>query len=549
MKKGAYPLFITAAVLLPVAFLAVFFAWPTATLVALGFSTDGHPDFSGFTKVLSRPRTWSVIGQTLMMAVGGTAGSLLLGMPGAFILYRLRFRGRALARALVAVPFVLPTVAVSVGFRSLFNEDGWLGFLNLSGSTVVIILAMIFFNVSVVVRTVGTVWASLDPRQEEAALTLGASPLRAFATVTLPALGPALAAAASLVFLYCSTAYSIVLILGRLGTATLETEIYRETAQFGNLQTASVLSILQLVVVVTALVFADRARGRLQATLNLQARDHARPFGRRHLPVTVVFSLAMVVLVVLPLLIVVVRSLRRKGQWTIANYTDLWVAGASAAVRGSVWDAAWNSLQIAAQAGLIALVVGVLVALVVSRRPRRRPARLALAVLDGAFMLPLGVSAVTVGFGFLVTLNGPPLRLANTGLIIPLAQAVVAVPLVVRLVLPVLRAINPHLSEAAATLGASPLRALVTVEGPYLVRSAAVALGFAVAISIGEFGATSFLARPDNSTLPVVIYRLVSNPRAVEQGLALSASVLLCVLTAVIMVVLELLGSKERRLP
>lgn len=549
-RTGLYPLFIAFAVLVPLVFLGVFFAWPAATLIALGFSTDGRVDFSGFTAVLSERRTWSVIGQTLTMAVGGTIGSLLFGLPGAFLLYRLNFPGRTLLRALVAIPFVLPTVAVSVGFRSLFNEAGWLGFLGLEGSVWVIILAMIFFNMSVVVRTVGTVWAGLDPRQEEAALTLGARPLRVFSTVTLPALGPALVAAGSLVFLYCSTAYSIVLILGRLGTATLETEIYRETAQFGNLQTASVLSILQLVIVAAALVFADRARGHLQATLNLQARPFDRRFTwRRHLPVALVFSLVTLIVVVLPLLIVVVRSLRRSRQWTLANYTDLWTVGATSSVRGTVWGAAWNSLKIAALAGVIALVVGVLVALVVSRRPRRRASRLALSILDGAFMLPLGVSAVTVGFGFLVTLNGPPLRLANTGLIIPLAQAVVAVPLVVRLVLPVLRAINPKQSEAAATLGASPLRALFTVEGPYLIRSAAVALGFAVAISIGEFGATSFLARPDNSTLPVVIYRLVSRPGAVEQGLALSASVLLCVLTAVIMVVLELAGSKERKLP
>ena len=106
---------------------------------------------------------------------------------------------------------------------------------------------------------------------------------------------------------------------------------------------------------------------------------------------------------------------------------------------------------------MIALVVGGLVALVVSRRPRRPVGRRAVAGLDALFMLPLGVSAVTVGFGFLLSMHHPfglPVDLRTSPLLVPIAQAVVAVPLVVRTVLPVLRAIDPRLREAAATLGA-----------------------------------------------------------------------------------------------
>lgn len=539
-------LFLVGGTLVALTFLGLFFAWPTATLVALGFTQDGHLDFSGFWEVLRTPRTWSVAAQTVWMVACGTVGSLVLGVPGAFLLYCTQFPGRVLVRALVSVPFVLPTVAVSIGFRWLFAESGWLGFLGLEGSMSAVVLAMIFFNISLVVRSVGTVWAKLDSRQSQAAAMLGARPGRVFRTVTLPALGPALISAGALVFLYCATAYSIVLILGDLGTATLETEIYRETAIYGNLRVASVLSIMQLLVVVAALVFAGKAQKRLQTTLKLDALPTQRPLRRQDLPLAGVFAVAVLVLIVLPLSAVVVRSLRRGGHWTFANYTDLVKPKVSPAVRGSVLDALGNSLFTAALAGVIALIVGLCVAIVVSRRARTRTARTALAVLDAAFMLPLGVSAVTVGFGFLVTLNGPPLNLANTGLIIPLAQAVVAVPLVVRLVLPVLQAIDPKQSQAAAMLGATPWRAMVTVEGPYLVRSGAVALGFAVAISLGEFGATSFLARPETATLPVVIYRLVSRPGAVEQGLAMSSSVLLCVVTAAIMVGLELATSAER---
>ncbi|TWH33801.1 thiamine transport system permease protein [Isoptericola variabilis J7] len=163
-------------------------------------------------------------------------------------------------------------------------------------------------------------------------------------------------------------------------------------------------------------------------------------------------------------------------------------------------------------------------------------------MLDGLFMLPLGVSAVTVGFGFLITLDRPlgfDVDLRTSGLLVPIAQAVVAVPLVVRTVLPVLRAIDPRLREAAAVLGAAPGRVLRTVDGPIGLRSLGLAVGFAFAVSLGEFGATSFLARPDAATLPVVIFRLIGRPGAENYGMALAASVVLAALTATVMMVAE----------
>ena len=141
-------------------------------------------------------------------------------------------------------------------------------------------------------------------------------------------------------------------------------------------------------------------------------------------------------------------------------------------------------------------------------------------------MLPLGVSAVTVGFGFLITLNRPPLDLRSSWVLIPIAQAMVALPLVVRTLLPTLRAIDPRLHEAAATLGAGPgtdRAPRSTCRSPCAVSASP--LGFAFATSLGEFGATSFLARPDRPTLPVVIFRLIGRPGAENFGMAMAASV------------------------
>ena len=101
-------------------------------------------------------------------------------------------------------------------------------------------------------------------------------------------------------------------------------------------------------------------------------------------------------------------------------------------------------------------------------------------------------------------------------LLVPLAQALVAVPFVVRTMLPVLRAVDERLREAAAVLGASPLRAWREVDLPIVRRALLVAAGFAFAVSLGEFGATVFIARPDSPTLPVAIVRFLGPPRRAQ---------------------------------
>ena len=194
------------------------------------------------------------------------------------------------------------------------------------------------------------------------------------------------------------------------------------------------------------------------------------------------------------------------------------------------------------------MLLGALVSLVASRRPRSRTLAGSVRLLDAVFMLPLGVSAVTVGFGFLITLNRPPFDLRSSPILIPIAQAVVALPLVVRTLLPVLRAIDPRQREAAASLGAPPGRVLATIDGALALRGLGLAVGFAFATSLGEFGATSFLARPDHPTLPVVIFRLIGRPGADNFGMALAASVVLAVLTAAVMAAAELVRPKEAEL-
>jgi len=517
----------------PLAFLAVFFAWPVLAIVGRGILADGP-----FFEVLVRPRTLRLVGLTLAQAAIASAVCVLVGVPIAHVLYRLRFRGRGVLRALVIVPFVMPTVVVGVAFRTLLREGGILGFLGLDGTFAAILLALVFFNVAVVVRTVGGTWEGLDGRQEDAARVLGASPARVFATITVPRLAPSIVAAASIVFLFCSTAFGVVLVLGGTRFGTIETEIWLLTTQFLDLRAASVLSVTQIVVVVVLLAIAARARGRRTAQRRVAASANGRrPRRGDALPIAV--TIVTAALLSVPVLALVLRSLQSSAGWGLGNYAALAGTGTRNALVVPVWEALGNSLTIALQATLIAVVVGLVASIVLSRTPRTARGRRALEVFDGVLMLPLGVSAVTLGFGFLVTLNQPPLDLRSSPILVPIAQALVALPLIVRTVLPVLRGIDPRLREAATVLGAAPGRVLRDVDLAIVARPALAASGLAFAVALGEFGATTFLSRPDHPTLPVVIYRLISLPGGDNFGMAIAASVILAAVTVIVIALVE----------
>jgi thiamine transport system permease protein len=526
---------IAALAAVPTAVLVLFFLYPVAGMVGRGIWPHGSFDPAGVASVLGRPRVHRVLWFTVWSAGAATVLSVILGVPAAFVLHRLDFPGIGLLRTLVVLPFVLPTVVVGVAFRHLIAPSGPLGGLHLDGTAAAIIAALVFFNVSVVVRTVGAFWESLDHRAEEAAASLGAGPLRVFATVTLPGLLPGIASAASVVFLFCSTAFGVVLTMGGLRYANVETEIYLLTTQELDLTGAAALSILQLVVIVVLLSFTARTRkAQSPGRSSVQAR---RP--RRRDAALLLWAAAVVAFLLTPLTSLLLASLRTDGGWGLEHYRQLQGTGDGNALLVPVTSALWTSLRIAVVAATLALVLGCAVAFLVSRRWRTSSGRRLSGIFDGAFMLPLGVSAVTLGFGFLITLNHPPVDLRTSPMLIPVAQAMVALPLVVRTVAPVLRSIDERQREAAASLGADPVRVLLAVDLPVAWRALLAATGFAFAVSLGEFGATSFLARDDNPTLPVVIYQLISHPGEANFAMAMAASVVLAAATSAVMLLVD----------
>lgn len=517
---------------LPLLFVAVMFAWP---LVALANRAFGDGSSSNLIDLLSGANAAHLLWFTIAQAAGSTVLTLVLGIPVAWVLSTYELPGALIFRVIVTIPFVLPTVVVGVAFSALLGDRGPLGFLGIGASVWAILLAHMFFNVAVVVRTVGSVWSQLDPRAEQAARTLGADRWRVFRTVTLPALSPAIASAATVVFLFCATSFGVVLILGAGRYNTLETEIYRQAIGFFKLPAAVALSMVQIVVV--AVVVA------LSALLGRRARGvgaprpRRRPVGRQWIPIGAVVGVALVVLLAPPA-VLVWRSVRPTvgAGPNLSGYRSLFDT-----VNGETpWQSMQYSLLSATWAMVIALVLGLLGAVALSR---------ARGVLAGAAtvvaMLPLGVSAVTVGLGYLVVLTGMPREISTSPAIVPAVQALIACPLVIRILVPAMGLVDDRLRQATATLGAAPLRVWWTVDLPVIKRALCAAAGFAFVIAIGEFGATSFVARPDTTTVPVLIGSSLAKPGSGNFATAMACSVMMLVVTAAVVTLIEVVRRDE----
>jgi thiamine transport system permease protein len=524
---------------LPLAFFGLFFLYPLASIVERGLRGAGDSPLT----VLAGPLTREVVWFTVWQAAGSTLLTFVVAFPATYVLGRYRFRGRGLVSALTVVPFVLPTVVVALAYLALLPADierGWLP----------ILIAHAFFNVAVVVRIVGTYWATLDRRVEEAAATLGASPLARFREVTLPMLAPALAAAAAIVFLFSFTSFGVVIILGGPRYSTIEAEVYNQAVRLFDLRAAAVLSLVQLLCVLVVVWVTTRLESRLVFLAPLRPEIDTLRRVRTARDRLVVASGLGVLLVFLgvPLAVLVERSLVVGGGHSFHAYRD--IGHGTNVLLTEPWHAIVNSLVYATASTAIAVAVGGLAAASVAgpgllRVSDTRARPFGTRLLDGLVLLPLGVSAVMLGLGFLIAFDTSPLDFRASPWIVPVAQTLVAIPFVGRIVAPTLRSVDPRQREAAALLGASPGRVRREIDLPIVSRGLGVAAAFAFAISLGEFGATVFLARPDRPTLPVAIYRFLGRPGETNLAEAYALAVVLMVVTVLSVLVVERLRPRR----
>ena len=507
----------------PVAALALFYVWPFTTLMVEALSLDAVRD------TFARGRTWSVAWFTLWQAVVSTVATLLVGLAPAWVVARYDFRGRRALVGLLTAIFVMPTVVMGAAFLALLPDS-------LDGTVWAVLAAHVVFNLAVVIRTVGSMWEHLPVDMEHAAATLGASRLVVFREITLPIIRPAITAAAAIVFLFTFTSFGVIRILGAGGTRTIEVEVWRRATQLGQIGDAAVLAVLQLVALGLVAAWSTVAQRRRARVLDLRPLSTpGRTQSRREWWTVTAVAGTTGLVAVAPFVALAVKSVSSPTGWTFEAWTGLDSAeirpGLSLGIDpiGSIV----NSVRTAAWATSFAVVIGAFASLAIAASGR------AGRFLDAGLMLPLGTSAVTIGFGMLITFDSAPFDWRAEWWLVPIGHALVATPFVVRSTLGVLRSVDPDLTAAAATLGASPTRAWREVVVGHLWKPLAVGAALAAAISLGEFGATSFLSRSGGETLPIAIERLLGRTGSLLQAKGYALATVLAALTLAIVLVVD----------
>jgi thiamine transport system permease protein len=532
---------------LPLSFLAVFFFFPFFRILAYSFNVDA-------LKFTNLQLAFHVLIFTFYQAILSTILTLLIGLPAAYLFARFDFRGKNLLRALTAVPFMLPTVVVAAGFNALLGPRGWVNLslirtlgldsppIQFVGTLGAILLAHIFYNTTIVIRIAGNALSRLDPKLEQAARSLGADSRHLWWDVRLPLLLPSLLATALLVFLFDFTSFGVILLLGGPAFATLEVQIYIQALQMLNLPLAALLAFIQLLCTLVFAILYTRISSRtiVQTAPGAAGGNLHKPKCLREKLFVSGMLLLLFTFFILPLLALPLRSVSRldadRGQrgpvptgLTDEYYTELFVNRQSSIFYVPPVQAALNSLSYAALTVALSLLLSFPAAWALAK-PRQLE-----RILDPILIIPLGSSAVTLGLGFILAFG----RWLTFPWLVPLAHTLVALPFAIRTLQPALASIPDRLRQAAASLGASPLRVWQTVDWPILRRATLTAAIFAFTISLGEFGATAVISRPDYPTIPIAIYRFLSQPGGSNYGQAMAMATILMALTTTGILLIE----------
>jgi len=487
----------------PVVFLSVFFVVPVANTFLRYFQ------FSEFIDVLGNQSLRSVAWFSLWQAIISTLLTLVIALPATWALSRYTFLGARIARGILTAPFVLPAVVVAAGVLAITDSRG----------VATIIWAHVVFNVSVVLRIVGPRWSMVNHRLENGAATLGARPSHTFALVVWPHISAAVTNAATLVFIYCFTSFGVITILGGVSRRTLESEIFTQAVRLGNTSTATALAVLQAVII-GAVFFITRRSSRPNSTsLHVSSPQplHTKP---RHRITPLLITATAVLIVASPLLATIYRSVVVNGQVSLSAWRSSF-SGALPALSVSTQSVIFTSLIFATAAACICVPLALLVTS--SSAPR------------ALFSLPLVISAATLGIGLIITFTTSPYEWRSERWLIPVIHAVIALPLVVRALEPATQAIPRSLRNASATLGASPFITWVRVDMPILKPAILRATGLSMAVSLGEFGATSFLSRSGSTTLPIAIAQLLGRPGVATQQAGFVLAALMVLVTVGVM--------------
>jgi thiamine transport system permease protein len=520
-------------------------------------SSDSFP--ITLLKTLQSPFQFRIIKFTFYQAILSTGFTLIVGLPLAYIFATYSFRGKRIIETIVSLPFVLPTIVVATSFLLMIGPNGWLNnFLiyifnlpappiDISQTFTAILIAHVFYNTSIITRIIGDHWKRIDKNLISSAYTLGANKWITFWKIVIPSLSPAIWSATLLVFLFNFTSFGVILILGGIKFSTIEVEIYYQTTGLFNLPIASALSLLQLFFTGGIVILYKSILNKLTTTQSNKIPIFKPLSKEKHSIRLIIYLLITSILLYyfLPIFGLFIKSITIKTgdklYFSLLYYQALFKNLADTLFYISPLKAIQTSLINAFYTIVISLGIGLPTSWVKTKTNNRKIT----TVLETMLMLPLGTSAVTLGLGYIIAFNNPNIFIIGSPLIIPLAHSLIAFPFVVRTLIPAFESIEPNIKYVASTLGASTYQILKNIEFPIILRAIIISAIFSFTISLGEFGASTMISRPEFPTIPLMIFRYLSKPGGLNYGMAIAMSCILIIVSSIGMFIISKLNTKN----
>jgi len=508
--------------LIPAAFLALFFTFPVFKIFSKVLSING------VLETLTDEQILKIGLFTISQALLSTFATLFLGVIPAIVLSKYEFRGRRAIGALVLIPFMLPTVVAASAFVALLPEK-------LHNTLAAIIIVHIFFNIAVVVRIVGLAFAQIPKGIEQSAQTLGASSIETFFKVHFRLLTSALISSAVVIFLFTFTSFGVIQVIGGPTNSTLEVEVARNALVLGDVSKAAAISVIQLIFLSAVLGMSFYYSKRNNVILKSEDQVRSRPESLREKFLVASVVSAIIVAISIPIIALISSSFRLGGDWSLFAWRN-WNAseirpGLSTGV--DPMSSIVTSIQFMMASVAITLAIGLIASIAIFINGR------AGKILDLGFALPLATSGVTLGFGILISFSYSPIDWRSNWWIIPVGHSLIAIPFVIRILLLKLRVRPSTWPQAAATLGASPIRSLWTIDIARMRAPLAIGAGVAAAISLGEFGATTLLTRTGTESMPIAIGNLVSQTGDIPRAQGFMLASILAVVTGIVVFSIE----------
>ncbi len=522
-----------AVIAIPVLILSLFLLYPVVNVIFRGIIFGPGSDL---VETIYSPLTQRVFSFTIIQAILSTVVSSVIGIPGAIILAKVDFRGRNLLRTFLIVPFVLPPIVVVVGFLQVFGQGGAIDILlqmilgadeslfNVATGWPGIILAHAFYNIPLFLILISASIEHLNPEIEEIAETLGASRLQVIKKIIIPHIRTSTVVASILTFLFCFMSFPIVLALGQGTFMTVEVQIWN-AFRFFNYGEASTLALLQMIITSTIAIFyvlygtrreeASKKRA-FQRLYSLDSLDNKTRIAIG------IYLIALLVFLSGPILAIIRAAIYDPitKEYTLSGFAYLIEPGLSGGLFPLI-----NSVYYASLATLFSVVLGIPLAYSQKNQSNRIQ-----SISSFLILLPLGISSITVAYGLMLSIAVPLGISASPWPLIVIAQTIIGIPFTARSIEASLRKIDQEILDQADSLGASRLQKLFFVELPLLAPGIAAGAVFSFAMAIGEMSATLFLARPENFTLAVIIYRELVVRRFVQAGAAALLLVAVCVI-------------------